>query len=248
MRQAGKIGITGVLLLALALAGVSPARAVDGAAPARVEKVPGLDRFPGAERALTPEDIAELAAPDAVLEVRESAFNEAAAALEPVTYKGRKNWKIPDWVPVVGGEDICDPGYTVEVTGITVGIAPEEVSVRAHVRARWCGQAFTSDVDTTGDIAYDPDRRHFLVTIDPTSVTPSLVVTIDVHVKEYKFEVPLPITVDLGRITVPPIRLRSFFFSYETSKGSGTLHATPRDVTLVKRNGYVELQSSLFLW
>jgi len=217
-------------------------------ASGRMEKAPGMDRLPGAGRTLTPEDIAELLAPDAVLEVRESAFNEAAAALEPIQFMGRKEWNVPDWVPVGGGKAICNPNYTVDLTGVKVGIAPEGVSVRAHVRARWCGQAFTADIDTTGDIEYVPDRRHFLVTIAPTSVTPNFVITIDIYVDEYKFEVPLPITIDLGQITVPPIRVRTFSFAFWTSKGSDELHATPRDLTLVKKDGYMELQSNVRLW
>lgn len=241
--------MAGALFLLLSLVGAPGARAVDGTAPAGLEKVPGAERVPGNEGAMTAPDISDLLAPDAVVEVRESAFNEAAAAIEPVRMTGRyAEWRVPDWVPVVGGNAICDPEYTVDVTGITLGIAPEEVSVKAHVRAHWCGQAFTADVDTTGDIAYVPDQRHFLVTINPTSVRPKFVITINVYVTEYKFEVPLPVTIDLAGITAPPIRVQSFFVNYETSKGSGTLHGTPRDIALIKRPGYLELQSDLLLW
>lgn len=246
MRGTRRTGVTAALAFLLVLAAAPGARAVEGLVPAEMETVPG--RTPDIEVSTTAPDLFDAMRPDAVVELRESVFNEAAAAIEPIRLTGRKEWRVPDWVPVVGGNAICDPEYTADVTGITLGIAPEGVGVHAHVRAHWCGQAFTAEVDTTGDVAYDPAARHILVTIDPTSVTPRFVVTIDVRVARYQFEVPLPVTIDLAGITAPPIRVQSFFFTYETSRGSGTLHGTPRDLALIKRQGYVELQSDLRLW
>jgi len=236
------------LLVLQALAGAPAARAIEGTVLEGMESFPGPERTTDFGVSTTPPDVFDSMKPDAVVEIRESLFNEAAAAIEPIRVTGRKEWRVPDWVPLVGGEAICDPEYTADVTGITLGIAPGGVTGRARIRAHWCGQAFTADVDTTGDIVYDPAERHFLVTIAPTSVTPKFVITIDVRLKEYKFEVPLPVTIDLAGITAPPIRVRSFFFTYETSKGSGTLHGTPRNLVLFKRNGYLELQSDLRLW
>ncbi len=248
MRRTAKTGVTAAIVSLLVLAAAPGARAVEGVVPAESGTVPGAGRTPDIDVSATAPDLFDSMRPDAVVELRESVFNEAVAAIEPVKLTGRKEWRVPDWVPVIGGKAICDPGYTVDVTGITLGIAPEGLSVHAHARAHWCGQAFTADVETTGDVAYDPVARHFIVTIDPTSVTPKFVITLDVKLKEYKFEVPLPVTIDLAGITAPPVRVRYFFFTYETAKGSGTLHASPRDVALVKGRGYLELQSDLSLW
>jgi len=235
MRRTGKIGIAGALFLLLLCAGAPTTQAAEAMVPA------GRERMAPEGLPLTGEGLLDSLTPDAILEVRESAFNRAAATIEPVRKTGHYKFTVD---LRLGTVTVCDSDWTTDVSGITLGIAPGRVSVRAKARAHWCDQAFTADIDTTGDIVYDPARRHFLITINPTSVTPRLVVTF----MDWKFEVPLPFTINLAQITAPPIPVRSFFFTYETSKGSGTLHGTPRDVALVKRQGYIELQSNLRLW
>ncbi len=86
-------------------------------------------------------------------------------------------------------------------------------------------------------------QRHdaIMVTVKPTSIQPVL--------KYSQYTVPLPVHFDVApALSLPPIPLTTALLSFETAAGPQQLRLTPGQVLLAKRNGYLELQSSVNLW
>jgi hypothetical protein len=47
---------------------------------------------------------------------------------------------------------------------------------------------------------------------------------------------------------IPPIRLGASSFEFETARGPERLRIRPQDIVVMKRHGYVEVQSAVTLY
>jgi hypothetical protein len=61
--------------------------------------------------------------------------------------------------------------------------------------------------------------------------------------------IALPFTIDVApSLTLPPIPVVTGLVYFETSRGIVDLRVSPQNVTLSKRNGYVEIQGDVSVW
>jgi hypothetical protein len=125
--------------------------------------------------------------------------------------------------------------------------------VTGTIDATWCGVNGTFALETSADARHVVILSHILsppvfqrhdaimVTVKPTSIQPVL--------KYSQYTVPLPVHFDVApALSLPPIPLTTALLSFETAAGPQQLRLTPGQIFLAKRNGYLELQSSVNLW
>lgn len=184
---------------------------------------------------------APAAAQDGIVTVRESAFNELAGALEPLTLSGHKTLEVSIatfWGPV--RITVCDSDWTATVRDLAFDIRPATVEVTGDVEASWCGLNFTGDLLTTGDVGYSAGPNAVVVSVASTSVQPRFSI--------FGIDVRLP-AINVGpTLSLPPIPVRTAFVRFETAAGPTDLRVTPHNVFLTKRNGFIELRSDVAVW
>ena len=194
------------------------------------------------------------------IQVYESTFNEFAAAIEPLAFKGDYTYKVCTWLPVVGTSctTICSSDWAAKVNGLRFKITPAKVKVAGKVNAQWCGVSFDAELETTADVTYVrsfvlPGRGHLRfnqgmqsqegirVTVNPTDIQPLF------HV--FGYEVKLPVHIDVApSMSLPTIPVGTALLWFETAAGPQDLRLSPSHVVLVKRHGSLELQARVSLW
>ncbi len=178
---------------------------------------------------------APLAAQDGTVKVYESTFNELAGRIEPLVLTGHYAWGCGFW------GCICDSDWTATVTQLSFGITTAQATLTGRVDAQWCGLSFNSTLNTTGDVTYSAGQNAILVTVNPTSIQPCF------RILWANVCLPVWITVS-DTMNLPPIPVGIAYFGFETARGTDTLRMTPSNISLLKRNGYVELQANVNLW
>jgi hypothetical protein len=107
------------------------------------------------------------------------------------------------------------------------------------VDASWCNLNVSSTLTTTADAIYSPDQRAVIVRVNPTSVQP--------HFNLFSLDIALPVFVNVApSLTVPPVPIGATQLSLQGVRGPLTLRLRPHNVTLVRGNGYLEVQSDLW--
>lgn len=178
---------------------------------------------------------APLAAQDGTVRVYESTFNELAGRIQPLQLTGHYAWGCGFW------GCICDSDWTATVTQLNFGITPAQVSLTGRVDAQWCGLSFNSMLNATGNVAYSAGQNAILVTVNATSVQPCFPIL--------WANVCLPVWINVSNtMSLPPIPMGVAYFRFETAAGTDTLRMAPSNISLLKRNGYVELQANVNLW
>ncbi len=178
---------------------------------------------------------APLAAQDGSVKVYESTFNELAARIEPLTLAGHYAWGCS----FLGC--ICDSDWTATVTQLRFGITTAQVTLTGRVDAQWCGLSFNSTLNTTGNVTYSATQNAIFVTVNPTSIQPCFQILFA--------NVCLPVWINVSStMNLPPIPVGIAYLRLETPRGAQPVRITPSNISLLKRNGYVEIQANVTLW
>ena len=174
-------------------------------------------------------------AADAAVYIRESTFNDFAAALVPISVTGHKQVSIGrGWLKTV----ICDSDYTATVTGISFIIAPSGVVAVGPVSATYCGHPFRGTFTATGSVSYRASDSTVRVSFASASVRPTFEIL--------GITIPLPSFDVAPSLNIPPMKIGIARIRYdETADGSRRLVMRPQDISLVQQTGYIVLQSNL---
>jgi hypothetical protein len=191
-----------------------------------------------------------------VIRVHESMLNELAKEVEPLRLSGHYEFKRGcGCVPGVGcGCAIsvsCD--WTARVRDIRFDIKPSGIEVRGEVRASWCDQSFDAVASTTAEIDYvrsvllaprgGRPRGHeawIAVRTSPTNIQPVF--------RIQGYEVKLPIRINVGPSMSWRLPVSTGVLHTQTVDGMLPLRISPGAVSLVKRNGHLEVQAHVGLW
>lgn len=165
----------------------------------------------------------------------------------PLQATGRYKFQVTINLGLLGRHKItvCDSNYTAIVSGMKFAIAPSNVRADGDLSATWCGLSFGGKVSSTGNIYYASGDKTVRFDFWSAAVQPSFTV----NVFGFTFTVRLPMHVNVApTLEIPPLPVRSTRISFETADGPRNLYMTPHDVTLVKRDGYIELDSNVSFW
>lgn len=174
-------------------------------------------------------------AADATVFIYTATLNAMASAVSPITITGRYKYTIGSGIFKT---TICDSAYTIDVTGLSFSIAPTAVTADADVSGRWCGVGFSGDLDATGNISYRASDDTVRFNFSSASVQPYFTV--------FGYKIWLPIHVSIAStLNIPPMHIGVARLSHETAAGSRLVTMRPSDISLVKRSGYLEMQTNL---
>jgi hypothetical protein len=177
-------------------------------------------------------------AQDSVVKVFDSTLNKLADKVQPLTVRGTYRASIF----VFGLElTLCDSPYTVRVTQLRFATSPASIQITGRVDATWCGLSFGSSLATTADATYSASQRAIVVRVGSTSIQPRFSVL--------GLDLVLPVSVNVGpTFDVPPLPIGVAQLGVQGIRGPVTLRFEPRNVSLTRRSGHLELQSDFTVW
>lgn len=175
---------------------------------------------------------------DATVHVYDAAFDEMAGRIEPIEMSGRYAYRVGvGWMTVT----ICDSAWSARVTHLAFHVTPTGIQITGTVSARWCNASFSAPLKTTGDVVYDAAQSVIRVTVNPTSIQP--------RVSVLGYQVRLPVTIDVApALTIPPLPIGIGWLVVQTPNGEERVAVMPRNLTLTKLAGYVELRGDVSVW
>jgi hypothetical protein len=174
-------------------------------------------------------------AADATVYVYTATLNELASAISPMTITGRYKFTVGSGIFKT---TICDSAYTINVTGLSFSISPTSVTADADVTGSWCRVGFNGDLDASGNVYYRASDRTVRFSFSSASVQPYF------SVLGYKIWLPVHVNIT-STLNIPPMHIGVARVAYETASGPRLVTMVPNDISLVKRSGYLELQSDL---
>lgn len=167
------------------------------------------------------------------LKVYESTFDELAAAIMPIRFRGRHRAKL-------GPITLCDSAWTATARDVAFEITPQDVRIAGRITASWCGVVFNALFETTADVRYVPLLAAFVIDVEATSIQPFFELG--------RHDIVLPVVIDVApALTVSPFPVGSTEFMFETAAGPQALLLSPSHIVLTKRDGYIELRASATL-
>jgi hypothetical protein len=175
-----------------------------------------------------------------LIKVYESTFNEFIDAVEPIQVTGRYKLSVTVDLWILGTHTItlCDSSYTATVSDLDFDITSANVQSDGDVNASWCGFSFGADVDATGDIYYYNPDHTVRFNFTSASIQPSF--------NAFGYTVWLPVHINIApTLNIPPVRVGTALIYYESAAGQRQIYMDPQNVTVQKRNGYIELQSDV---
>lgn len=190
---------------------------------------------------------APVSAADGTVKVYDSTFNEFAAAIQPLQVTGHYNFGITIDLGLFGRHriTICSSDYAATVSALRFRINPNNAIVDGSITASWCGLTFTSSLLTTGNIFYNQADQTVRFSFGGTNIQPCFTISF----MGIPFTMCVPVQINVGpTFNVPPLPVRTALISFESTGGARRMRMTPRNVTLVKRAGYIELQSDVSFW
>lgn len=177
-------------------------------------------------------------AQDSTVRVFDSSLNKLADRVQPVTSRGMHRASMF----VFGSEvTLCYSPYSATVTQLRFTTSPANVQITGRVDARWCNLNFSSALSTTADVTYDAGQRAIVVRIGPTNVQPRF------NILGLNFALPISINV-APSLTIPPLPVGVAQIGFQGVRGPVTLRFQPQNVSLVRRSGYLQLQSDIAIW
>jgi hypothetical protein len=178
------------------------------------------------------------AAQDATIRIFDATLNEFANELQPITLRGTYKLSLHTFA---GEVTLCESPYTVNLLQLRFATTPASVQLTGQVDATWCNLTVTAPLSTTANASYNPTQRAIIATISPTSIQP--------HVNVLGLDVALPVSVNApASLNIPPIPVGVGQLSLQAVHGPVKLRLEPQNVSLLKRNGYLELQTDLAVW
>lgn len=185
---------------------------------------------------------------DGTLRVRESALDEFAAAIQPLTLT--RTWSFTLWIPVPNPFLFGIPtpvpvpfacAATATVTGLSFDITPGSVSVRGNLSGAVCGLAYSSTLSTAVTISIDSAARRLMVRpLGPMTVSAT------VNFLGLNIAAPFGNVSVAPSLTVMSIPLDAVPFEIETPSGPRTLALVTRNHQLSLRDGYFEIEADAF--
>lgn len=176
-------------------------------------------------------------AADGTVTVHESTFNEFAGKIEPLRASGTRPVRQTIGIcPFCVTITVCSGEWTVSVTRLNFDITPDNVFVTGQVSGTYnCTfltipwpAVLTAEVDVT----YDAEDNVVLVE------TESAIVDVPIlGARDFK-----------DSLTLPPLPVSTALLHFETSQGPEFLRLSPRNITLEKKSGYLELEGDVILW
>jgi len=178
---------------------------------------------------------------DGTLRIHESALNDFANALGPLTRVQSFGFTV--WVPnpflippVVPVEYNCQA--TALVTGIAFDITSAGTNVRATVSGTICGLAYQAPLSSAVVISIDQTQRALRIQPMPISVRPA--------VNFIGLRITSPFAVNVGSsLTVPSIPLDAAPFEIETAAGPRTFVLVGRGLQLSRQDGFLEIRGNV---
>lgn len=176
-------------------------------------------------------------AQDGALRIGESALNDFAAALQPLTTA--RTFKFTLWIPNPFFFGIPTPvdytcTVTASVTGLVFDVTPAGTTVRGNASGSFCGIGYQSSLFTTVGVSLGNAGRSLDVVPGPLIVTP--------RVNILGFQVPAP-SVDVGSALAPAsIQLGAAPLEIETPAGPRSLTLAPQNLQLSRHDGYFEIR------
>ena len=187
-------------------------------------------------------------AADGTVRVYEATFNDFTNAIKPITVTGHYKYSITIDAGLFGeySVTICNSDYKATVSGLTFSITPSGVTVDGNVDVDWCHLSFSSsELDASGNIFYSYADQAVRFYFYSASVQPCFPVDTPLGSRN----VCLPVHINIApTLNIPPLPIRPSVISFETASGPKQLFLKPRNVSLVKQNGYIELQSDVDIW
>ncbi|MDH3514468.1 MAG: hypothetical protein OEM83_06305 [Gammaproteobacteria bacterium] len=179
-----------------------------------------------------------------------STFNEFSNAILPVTLTGRYKLTFTIDLGWLGRHTItlCNSAYSATVSTLTFGISTSAVTAGGKVSARWCNITFgDSQLSATGNVYYSAgdDNVHF--TFTSASVKPCA--SIRFSAIDQTLTVCLPVSINVApTLNIPPLAIGIAVISHGSPTGQRAVFMTPNNISLVKRNGYLEFQTDVSFW
>lgn len=186
-----------------------------------------------------------------IIKIYESTFNDFARAIEPALISGHYTFSITIDAGWFGKHTftICDSDYTARVSGLDFDITPGSVDVEGDVTVDWCGLSFSSSqLDATGNVYYSSSDKAVRFSFSSANVQPCFTINVDIGWLGFheSFTVCLPLNINIApTLNIPPVPIGTSIIYFETAGGPRQLYIQPRNVSLIKRGGYVELQSDV---
>ena len=192
--------------------------------------------------------------PDGVIRVNQSTLKEYTDALGPIPQSGNYPlsttirvclpWPFDDtcWRETV---TLCAGHWDATVSNINVAIRGQNESILIAAQLSGTYQCITNiqfgqQIQTTGNVYYNPTSKVVTFTANPTSIYPII------HVFGYTYQLPYRINIAPPMTFTLPIS--TAFFHFETASGAKSLRLTPEDVMLSKKSGLIELQANVLMW
>ena len=182
---------------------------------------------------------------DLDLRVEESTFDEFADSIQPIQISGRYRLTTTIDLGIFGRHTItwCDSAYAGTVDGLEFDINSARIAAQGDVAITWCNIGFGgpgAELSATGDVFYNTANSTLNFDFSSTNFQPS--------VNAFGFTIRLPISINIApTFNIPPLRIGSTSLSFPTADGRRYVRVTPVNVSAVKRNGYVQLTSSLVM-
>jgi hypothetical protein len=170
------------------------------------------------------------------MRIGESALNDFAAALQPLTTS--RNFKFTLWIPNPFLFGIPTPvdyscTVTVSVAGLVFDVTPAATTVRGSVSGTLCGIGYQSSLFTTVAVSLGSGGRSLDFVPGPMRVTPT--------VNFLGFRVTGP-PIDVGSALAPASVPLDANFEIDTPAGSRRLSLAPQNLQLSRHDGYLEIK------
>lgn len=187
-------------------------------------------------------------AEDGLVRVHESALNDFAAAMQPLSVT--RSWSFTLWIwapnPFLFGLPTPMPVpfacvATATVSGVAFDVKPGSASVSGSVTGTVCGFPYTSPLSSPVSIVVDPVARALV--IRPLG---TLAVSATVNVLGIKVTAPfgaINLASSFGTMSIP---LDTSAFEIETPSGPRTLRLGTRGHQLSLHDGYFEVRADAF--
>lgn len=176
-------------------------------------------------------------AQDGTLRVRESALNDFAAAVQPLTLS--RNFSFTLWVPnpflfppVVPIPFFCNA--SASVTGIVFDITPASVTARGNVNGAVCGIPYQSTLFASFTVSLDPAGRSLRIVPNSMQMTPT--------VNVLGFRITAPFAVNVAPSLTASMPVGATKFEIETPAGPRSLVLVGRNLQISRFDGYFEIR------
>jgi hypothetical protein len=190
------------------------------------------------------------------IKVYNATFNQLADKVAPLHLNGHYTFNVTACLPgtsVCNTTPICSSDWTVTITQLRFAITPAGIQVTGNGNAAWCGVGTGFSLETSASVSHVetlrivhapipavPRTDEIVVTVKPTSVQPVL--------KLGGNSVALPIHINVASALSFPMPLGASLMSFETPTGPRQLRLSPTQISLIMRNGYIEIQSGVSIW